>query len=538
MPLRGWLRRKIVEAQKNIQAEGAFAGEIDRFQIGTARGIVVLPSIKKISDVDIKYELIPPFAYARVRWDEENKNLRYEVVEPKLNDRQEKIYEIIEAGLAKTLEVEMEAMSQEKLLNYVKEKTKTVIREYEVDLEAGDVTKILYRLYVNFVGLNELEPLMHDRFIEDIGCDGMGIPVYAVHKKYGSIKTSIVFENSDYLKNLVIKLAERSGRYISYAEPLLDGTLPDGSRVQATLAEDVTTRGPTFSIRRFRAVPYSAVDLIKLGTANSEMFAYLWYLVEHQKNIMVVGGTGAGKTSFLNSLIEFIPPEDKIVSIEDTRELNVPHQNWIAAVTRSGFGTPGATGKKYGEVTMFDLLRESFRQNPDYVIVGEIRGAEASVLFQGMASGHPSFGTMHAGSVEEIIHRLTTPPINLSPSLVNALDLVVVVGHVTQYGQSARRIKKITEIQNIDPSGKAITVDSFEYHPLSDDHVSSHKPILESISAEFGIPINEIELEIERRKQVLEWLLKHNMVSFDEVAKHISMYYKEKDNTLKMMKIK
>lgn len=535
MSIRGWLRRRFKEAKEQ---EFIFNEEVSKFRVKGAKSVVVLPKIDDITKLDIKYPLVYPFAFARIFWDDKSKSLLYKVIEPQLNEEEKMIYKRISDGMIKILELELEKIkSPEKLLKYLQKKVSIVLNEYGLELKPGQYTRIMYYIYRNFIGLNEIEPLMNDPYIEDISCDGVEVPLYLIHKKYGSIKTNIQFNEFKGLQEFVIKLAERSGRYVSYAEPLLDGTLADGSRVQATLAKDITTKGPTFSIRKFRKVPYSAVDMIRLKTASSELLAFIWYALEHKTNILVVGGTASGKTTFLNSIVAFIPPEDKIISIEDTRELNLPHQNWIPSVSRVGFGTVTKEGTRYGEVTMFDLLKESFRQNPDYVIVGEVRGKEAYVLFQGMASGHSSLGTVHGGSVDDIIKRMETPPISLPPSLLESLDLVIVITHATQFGKSARRIKQISELGEINPvTGKVKIVKSFEWSPLTDKHTKGDGIILEKLSAEYGKSIKEIENEIEDRNKVLKWLSKNKINRFDEVAKYISMYYKNKDEVLNLLK--
>lgn len=511
--------------------------ELEMFKIIRSQRVLVLPPIKSVVDIDIKYALIPPFAFANARWDNENNSLMYYIIEPLLTERERAVYDKLAECLTKTLGVELEKLGeQKKLIDYLKERVLQIIVEYKIDIRPRELTKVMYYIYRNFVGLNQLEPLFYDPYIEDIGCDGIGIPIYIIHKKYGSMRTNIVFNDVDELTNFIVKLAERAGRYVSYAEPLLDGTLPDGSRVQATYATDITTKGPTFSIRRFSAVPYSIVDQIKMKTASAELFAYLWLLIEYKCNVLIVGGTAAGKTSFLNSLIAFIPPEDKIVSIEDTRELNIPHQNWIPAVTRQGFGAVAEGERKYGEVTMFDLLKESFRQNPDYVIVGEVRGKEASILFQGMASGHPSFGTMHAGSIDEVIKRLVTPPINLSTNLVEALDVAIIIQHASQLARSARRIKKVEEIVSVDKSGRALTSESFIWQPTSDIIEKKHTIMYDKLSTEYGIPVKTLEDWVAERENVIKWLLDNNIAEFQEVASYISLYYKDKKRLFELMR--
>ena len=533
MGLRGWLRKRSEEDKEQAKV---FQAEIKKFRIGgTTKKIIVLPEIKGVQDINITYPLISPYSYARITWDDQDKALLYSVEEPHLTDEEKQVLVQIQDGLSKSLEIEIEKLrTKEDVLKYLQDKMQQVLGDIGAVLRPGQYTRIMYYVYRNSVGLNQIEPLMHDSYIEDIGCDGNDVPLFITHKKYGNVKTNIIFNDKEELQRFVVKLAERGGRYISYAEPLLDGTLPDGSRVNATLASDVTTQGPTFSIRKFSEIPYSAIDLCNLGTTSTEMMAYFWYALEHRKNILVVGGTGAGKTSFLNSIVSFIPPEEKIISIEDTRELNLQHENWLPAVARVGFGAVNQAGVHYGEVTLFDLLKESFRQNPDYVIVGEVRGVEASVLFQGMASGHSSLGTMHGGSVDDVLKRMETPPISLSPSLLESLDIVVVVTHATTFGKSSRRVKTVAEIIEIDiATGKAKTNDSFTWLPTYDKHQKQRSFVLEEISREYGKPLIDIENEMALRTRFLDKLKENKTTGFKEVSRYLSGYYKNKQAVLK-----
>jgi flagellar protein FlaI len=392
----------------------------------------------------------------------------------------------------------------------------------------------MYYIYRNFLGYNEIEPLLQDPNIEDISCDGIGLPIYVIHRRFGSLKTNVVFEDLEDLREFVIKLAERCGRYVTYAEPILDGTLPDGSRVSATLAGDVATRGPTFTIRKFGEKPFSPIEQIELGTASSEMLAYYWYLIEHGSSMFLTGGTATGKTSFLNTLCMFIPPEAKIVSIEDTREIRIPHEHWVSGLVRVGFGIPLPTGEKYGEVTLFDLLKESFRQNPDYVIVGEVRGQEAYVMFQGMASGHPCISTFHSGSVDTLIKRLTTPPIELPPSLIESLHVITVMVHAKEKGKSARRIKEVVEIESVDPKTDEVKIRTiFRWNPATDvyEKVNESKKIKELVESKGG-RLEDALIEIERRKKILEWMKEKGIRDYLEVTKLIGQYYKEPDKIL------
>lgn len=527
--LKGILRKKFIKEPVSYP----------HFLIKEPKIIFPLPYSKPGPNVDIKYPLLEPFVFAHIKWNEKKKSLFYEVIEPKLSDKEKKTLEKIEKILTETIDVKMSDLkNKDEAISYIEKKFRKVLEENDIKLSPEEYLKIMYYIYRDFIGLNEIEPLMHDPYIEDIGCSGIGTPIYVVHRRFGSMETNIVYNDFDYLNNFVIKLSERCGRYISYATPLLDGTLPDGSRVQASMAKDVTTKGPTFSIRKFRRNPFSPIDIINLKTASTDLMAYMWFLIEHDSSMLICGGVATGKTTFLNSLSMFIPPEDKVISIEDTREINIPHENWIPAVTRTGFGMPEG-GKRYGEINLFDLLKESFRMKPDYVIVGEVRGKEAYVMFQGIASGHPSLGTIHAGSVEDVIKRLSTPPIELSPSLIEALDIIVIMTKAREKGESARRVKGVYEIQNVDvETKKARTIKTFEWIPSTDTFKNNlaQSQILRKISFETGIPYNKILEELKDREMVLKWMIKYSVTHFEDVYKFINMYYREKEKLMKWIK--
>jgi len=499
---------------------------------------VLKPQTKLISiaGADLKkpmrYPLIEPYSYVNIRWDPVKEETVYYIVEPQLAEHEKDIFVKIREGLIQTIDVSLAAVRQQgELLRYLEEHVQDLISEYGFRITPQQYFKIMYFIYRDFVGLNRIEPILHDPYVEDIGCDGTSVPIYIVHKRYGSIRTSIEYDDNEELRQFVIKLAERCGRYVSYAEPLLDGALPDGTRVQASLAGDVTTRGPTFSIRKFREAPFTPADLITTGTASPELLAYLWFCVENGINMLICGGVATGKTTFLNAISLFIPEEAKVISIEDTRELSLPHENWIPGVTRVGFGGAGS-----GEVTMFDLLKASFRQNPDYLIVGEIRGKEAYVMFQGMASGHPSFSTMHAGSVEAVVKRLETPPIELSPGLIETLDMVVVMVHAREKGKSARRLKEIDEIQSIEPGGGNVRyLKSFVWIPSEDSYeYRGNSWVLSKISTQKGLSMSEIIKEINKRKRILEWLVNAGFKDWKEIARYIQLYNKRPEKVLEM----
>jgi len=515
------------EKEKKIVLDPRFP----KFIIKPANHIYKLQNVTKTKSV--KYPLIEPYAYANIVWNHATDELVYNVVEPILSTREKDMLKKITDGLIQTIDVSLTHIkSGEFLTRYLESKVQKIIETYQMKISPIQYLKIMYYIYRNFVGLNKIEPLMNDPNIEDIGVDGVGIPAYIVHRKYGSIKTNIIFNDLKKLREFVIKLSEKCDRYISYAEPLLDGALPDGSRVQASLSNDVTTKGPTFSIRKFKKIPFTPIEMIKDGTLSSEMLSYLWFLVENGSNILICGGVSTGKTTLLNAISMFIPPESKIVSIEDTRELNLPHENWIPSVSRIGFGS-----STIGEVSMFDLLKESFRQNPDYIIVGEVRGKEAYILFQAMSSGHPSIATMHGGSTDAIVKRLETPPIELPTGLLESLDIIVIMVHARERGESARRVREIDEIRSIDAeSGKANYSKVFKWIPSNDSfEFSGNSWVLEKISKDKGISTIEIRKELATRKKFIDWMHDSDIVDMKEITKFIQMYYKDRKKLLEII---
>jgi flagellar protein FlaI len=369
---------------------------------------------------------------------------------------------------------------------------------------------------------------LRDYFIEDIECNGFNAPIYIVHRVFKNIKTNIKFNSLDRLTSFVEKLAQRCGKYVSYASPIIDGTLPDGSRVNATYTQEITSRGPTFTIRKFTKVPWTPTQLISFRTMSPEMLAYLWILIQYKSNILIAGGTASGKTTLLNAISFFIPPEARVVSIEDTRELTLSRENWLPSVARSGSGLG-----TLGEISMFNLLKSSFRQNPDYVVVGEVRGEEASVLFQGMASGHASLSTIHADSVDTLIKRLETPPINLSPTLINTIDVVGIMTHAIVGKQETRKLREIVEIVNVTPDGIAVTNTPFVWGAREDVfYFKKASHAFEKISNRFGFTIPELEKEFRLRTALLNELVKRKIFGFKEVQDIVNHYLKDPNAVL------
>jgi type IV secretory pathway ATPase VirB11/archaellum biosynthesis ATPase/intein/homing endonuclease len=346
------------------------------FELVPASDIPILPEIKNKEECDIRYPLMPPYAYAHIVWYKENNELTYTVEEPELNDEERGIFELVSEGMMEVINISiLNIKGSNKVIEYLEKNIKVLLNEFKISISKESFLKMMYYIYRNFIGLNRIEPLMNDYYIEDIECNGFNTPIYIVHRKFRNLRTNIIFKEIKELTSFVEKLAQKCNSYISYANPTLDSKLPTGDRVNATYTQEISSRGPSFTIRKFTKEPWTPVKMIETRTVSPEILAYLWLLIENEANIIVIGGTGSGKTSFLNSIAFFIPPAARVVSIEDTQELQLKHQNWLPSVARAGVGLANIMGQKHGEVSMFDLLKESFRQRPDYVIVGEIRGS-------------------------------------------------------------------------------------------------------------------------------------------------------------------
>lgn len=496
-----------------------------------------VPPLKKELDktkINIRYGVIPPFSFINIYWDPKISEVVYNIEEPILTKEEAKHKDNIITAMKELIDFNtLIEKDVKKLIEYINRTFKILAVELGISLTYESYRKIFYYLYRDFVGFNEVEPLLSDYFIEDIECNGVNTPIYIVHRVYRNLKTNLQFSDLDSLASFVEKLAQKCGKYISYANPILDGSLPDGSRVNATYTKDITSRGPTFTIRKFTKTPWTPPQLLEKRTLSPEMLAYIWLLLEYKMSILIAGGTASGKTTFLNAIAFFIPPESRVVSIEDTRELSLPRENWLPSVVRSSTGA-----QKTGEVDLFTLLRASFRQNPDYVIVGEVRGREASVLFQGMASGHSSIGTIHADSVDTVIKRLETPPIELSPSLLNVLDCICVMTHAIVQKQETRKLREIVEIINVSPNGVTTTNTPFVWNSREDQfYFKKNSKIFEKISNRYGLTMQEIEEEFRKRTKLVYNMLKSNVVEFNQVQEVINRYYKNPQAVLKQFNI-
>ena len=384
--------------------------------------------------------------------------------------------------------------------------------------------KILYYVERDLLGFGPIHAMILDPNIEDISCEGVGKPVYVWHRRYESLPSNLVFLDDRYLDDLVIKLTHIGGKHISTAFPIVDTMLYGKHRYVATFRKEVTPKGSTFTIRKFREEPFSIVELINYGTVTAKMAAYFWLLLENRMSVIIIGGTGAGKTTLLNALASLIKPSMKICTVEEIAELNLPHENWVQFVSRESYGVGGTAS---GAIPLFTLVKTTLRYRPDYIIVGEVRGEEAFVLFQALATGHGGMCTLHAEDVDYAIKRLTSPPMNVAEVYIPLMNVVVEVErvhlpkpvHGLHFGRRAREVSEIISHKEF--------VRIFEWDPLTDVYNSRLEDsiLLRKIALKTGRTVRELLDEIERREVVLKWMAKRNIFDISDVAKVVSQYY-------------
>jgi len=480
-------------------------------------------SSERSVEVISKYTLNEPFARARIVR-EKTGQIKYLVEEVPLEEKDKKSLNEIKEFLSDELDVDVKSLgSTEKVETHLRKMVEGVVKNHRIKIEKGSLEKLMYYIIRDFIYFDKIDPLMRDPGVEDIGCNGYGLPVYIWHREYESIPTNMVFETSEELDRFVVKLTYMTRRAISIAQPVVDASLPDGSRVHLTYEKEVTRRGSSFSIRKFRVKPFTVTDLIAFNTLSADMAAWFWYLVENRASVMVVGGTACGKTTTLNVLSMFIKPDAKIVSIEDTAELQLPHENWLPSVVRTGFGVTS----KLAEITLFDLLKNAMRQRPEYIIVGEVRGDEAYTLFQAIATGHGGLCSLHADSMEATIYRLETEPMNIPRSLITTMDVIAVEALMKMEGKSIRRIVSVSEVVGLDPTTKdLLTNDVFKWDPKKDTFTYYGRSyVLEKLARRFGVGYDEAVKEIDNRRLVLKWMTENSISDYKDVAKVIRSYY-------------
>ncbi len=464
-----------------------------------------------------RYWLQEPYTFASIL--EDQRTRYYKLIEPALTKYEKELLGRIYEDFQDILVLNSTSSKLEKGSLLV-DKTLFLLERYRAEVSVSSIHKIIYYLKRNLLGYDKINPLLYDPYIEDISCDGVKIPVYVYHTRYLNIESNISFEEEE-LDSFVIKMCQLNNKHISVSQPIVDATIQDGSRLQAILGREITPRGSSFTIRKFRKDPITPIDLLGFKTCNLEMLVYLWLVIENGYNILFAGGTASGKTSMLNATSLFMPSTAKIVSIEDTRELLLYHNNWVSGIARESFSSDSA-----GEVSMYDLLRAALRQRPDFIIVGEVRGSEALTLFQAMSTGHATSSTMHAGDVQTVINRLTHEPINVPQLMLQSLDVLCIQEQVYINGKRVRRSRSFVEVLNVDSETEDLGINElFNWEPSGDCFFKvGDSFIMQDIMHIKGWDTGQLRSEMENRKRILTYMYEKNLRSYIQVSLVVQTY--------------
>ncbi len=454
----------------------------------------------------------------------------YNVVVPELSKPTLALINEIKHELIADVKVSAAEILEPNIMDRLKQKFREKASELLKDKlpRLNEWTKgfLIGTLLHEMLGFGDIEFLLNDGNLEEIVINSASEPVRVYHKKYGWMQTDIVIETEDKIQNFANMIARRVGRQITVLNPLLDAHLVTGDRANAVFYP-ISNKGNTITIRKFARDPWTVTDFITNKTSDSTIFSLIWLAIQYEMNVLISGGTGSGKTSFLNVCMPFIPPNHRLISMEDTRELQLPKfLYWCPLTTRQ----QNPEGK--GEVTMLDLLVNSLRMRPDRIILGEMRRQrEAEVLFEAMHTGHSVYATVHADSINETIQRLVNPPINVPPNLLGAVNLNVVMFRDRRRG--LRRTYQLGEFITSEESGKVIVKPNILYRwKVATDTIIQHSPsirLFEDLSRHTGLGHPEIMKELKIKKSILEYLVKNKMRSLEEVGKVMNKYYLDPD---------
>ncbi len=455
---------------------------------------------------------------------------RYRAVEPPLSREEVETLSRLRRAIQNVGEVRdgVLRLARERRVEYLEELAKRATAEFKIKLDEKTWEKMKYYLQRDLLGYGVLDPLVRDSYVEDIHVDGPG-HVYVWHSRWESLKTDVVLSPDD-LDGYVQRLSALVGKSVSYADPILEGMLPEGFRVELA-TPPISPRGPSFVIRKYFVVPITLVDMVKMGTISADAVAYLWLMLDYGRNIVIVGSTGAGKTTLLNALLYLIRPNAKILTIEDTREINIIHEHWQALVTRP------SRAEAVRDVTAFDLLAIAMRSRPDYVVVGEVRGEEAYVLFQAFGSGHSGATTIHAETIEDAVKRLLARPMNVPPMLASLAHVFVRILRVKVGNRIVRRVVEIAENMGVARGGRPRLHYVFRWNLEKDvlERVEESRH-LETIAWTRFVSLDFLKAEYRRRRELIAAMVERGYSAPHIVAKVFTQYHLNPEATLEAVR--
>lgn len=474
---------------------------------------------KQFDSIGSNFDVVPQYNVFKQKYSSEEKLLLSELRE-----------NLVDLAISSDESLQV---NEDKLLNDIKNflfaklannsQNNTISNEY--------LDNLARKLFQDLVGYGEIDPLIRDDNLEEIMVIGIDKPVFVYHREYGMMKTNILFKDAGEVMNLIDSIARQINRRIDQESPILDGRLPDGSRVNATIPP-ISADGPSMTIRKFKRDPLTIIDLINSKTISVELAAFFWLCFDglgvKSANAIISGGTSSRKTTTLNALSSFINPKERIITIEDTLELQIPHEHVIRMETRP----PNVENR--GELTMNDLVKNSLRQRPDRIIVGEVRGSEAITLFTALNTGHSGFGTLHSNDARETITRLTNAPMSVPNIMISAIDFIIMQNRIYRSdGVSFRRISEVAEVSGIE-EGVIQLNKIFEWDPQSDTikNVGITSKTLTEIANVSGNSLNSLYDEIKNREIVLQHMVNQNIRSIRDVSTVLEMYYLDSQKVL------
>jgi flagellar protein FlaI len=489
-------------------------------------------------EVTAQYWVNKPFAYTTVLFDESEDKYRYRFFEPQLSDFERYVRRDLEQTIRHVLRERPPGEFDDS--EAFESTLEDLVAKHAATVDDASLHKIFYYLVRDFIGYGRLDPLMHDGKIEDISCDGSNVPVFVYHQTYQDLETNLLFTKPD-LDSFVLSLAQRSDKHISASQPQASATLPDGSRIHLTLDSDISMRGSNFTIRKFDESQITPPQLVDFGTFSLREMAYLWLALEHNMSIMFVGPTASGKTTSMNAVSLFLPPDGKVVSIEQLREIYIPHDNWVSYVTREARANEGRD-----EISMYDLLQSALHERPEYILVGEIRTdpTVSRTFFQSVFTGHPGATTFHASTAQNAINRLTSEPLDITEQMASALDLIAVQKQVSIDGQGTgpRRNMSLSEVRTPDSGDETINiVELFRWDAQTDtieeqlDFMQNSR-VLQSIAEVKGWEIERVLDEIDKREEVLAYMIDHDITDHDRVVATTARFYRNQARVLEQVR--